>query len=290
MRFTNINIEGPDCSGKTTLYNKLHKKSLYKYNIHDRDTLSMYVHSVFYKRSDADFWYEKMIEEIKKLNSLYVIIVPSQQVLIKRIETRGDELQNSKTIILLRNIFHEAAIKLSNFPNVVFTELSDTTQICENVLEVMEKLNNSEGVELIKRFVMNTEEDEVYDLSFSETVDTHKIKLDILKDDSEGFYYREVLQSFIDNIQEEIDNNEDEDVKLSKKLIYTDIANISMIHLLYRKSKLNVYVILNSSNVITTLNKDFEFIKIASYKAAELLGINNDQININVNIRIAHKI
>ena len=36
MRFYNISIEGPDCSGKTTLYNNLHKQINFKYNIQDR--------------------------------------------------------------------------------------------------------------------------------------------------------------------------------------------------------------------------------------------------------------
>ena len=33
MRFININIEGPDCSGKTTLFNQIHKETNFKYNI-----------------------------------------------------------------------------------------------------------------------------------------------------------------------------------------------------------------------------------------------------------------
>ena len=40
MRFFNINIEGPDCSGKTTLYNRLHKETNFKYNIQDRSCMS----------------------------------------------------------------------------------------------------------------------------------------------------------------------------------------------------------------------------------------------------------
>ena len=32
MRFTNICLEGPDCSGKTTLFNNIHKETNYKYS------------------------------------------------------------------------------------------------------------------------------------------------------------------------------------------------------------------------------------------------------------------
>ena len=56
MRFTNICLEGPDCSGKTTMFNKLHELTSFKYNIQDRSCLSMLVYSIMYNRQDQEFW------------------------------------------------------------------------------------------------------------------------------------------------------------------------------------------------------------------------------------------
>ena len=58
MRFFNINIEGPDCSGKTTLYNRLHKKTNFKYNIQDRSCMSMFVYAKMYEREDTSLWFD----------------------------------------------------------------------------------------------------------------------------------------------------------------------------------------------------------------------------------------
>ncbi len=60
MRFKNINIEGPDCSGKTTLFNQIHKETNFKYNIQDRSCMSMYVYSKLYERDDSSFWFDKI--------------------------------------------------------------------------------------------------------------------------------------------------------------------------------------------------------------------------------------
>ena len=49
-----ITIEGPDLAGKTTLYNQLHRKTGYKWNIQDRSVLSMLCYSIFYNRGDDD--------------------------------------------------------------------------------------------------------------------------------------------------------------------------------------------------------------------------------------------
>ena len=67
MRFKNINIEGSDCSGKTTLFNQLHRETNFKYNIQDRSCMSMYVYSKLYERDDSSFWFDKILDDIKRL-------------------------------------------------------------------------------------------------------------------------------------------------------------------------------------------------------------------------------
>ena len=52
MRFPTqqLVLEGPDLSGKTTLYNMLHKATGYRWNIQDRSSLSMVVFAKLYNR------------------------------------------------------------------------------------------------------------------------------------------------------------------------------------------------------------------------------------------------
>ena len=44
-----IIIEGPDLAGKTTLYDKMHKISKYRWNIQDRSALSMLIYAKMYQ-------------------------------------------------------------------------------------------------------------------------------------------------------------------------------------------------------------------------------------------------
>ena len=75
MRRTPINqitLEGPDLSGKTSLYQKLHEKSGYCWNIQDRSSLSMIVYAPLYGRIDY-FHVESLKREISNLNNTKLI-------------------------------------------------------------------------------------------------------------------------------------------------------------------------------------------------------------------------
>ena len=64
MSYNPINyliIEGPDLSGKSTLYQNIHDMTDYKWNIQDRSALSMLVHAKLYGRPEFDY-----IEALKK--------------------------------------------------------------------------------------------------------------------------------------------------------------------------------------------------------------------------------
>jgi hypothetical protein len=63
-----------------------------------------------------------------------------------------------------------------------------------------------------------------------------------------------------------------------------------MIHVLFRNNRLNVSATLRSSNILTTLWADYEFLKIVACRAAEALGLDDYPITLSVNIRSAHKI
>ena len=292
LRFSNICIEGPDCSGKTTLYNKIHKSTKFKYNIQDRSYLSMYIHSKFYGREDASFWYEKLFDELKKLDTLYVLVVPKKSVLIRRINKRGDEFQDAKSVVIVRDMFYDIGkFRLSKLPNVVFSELEDTDLVCEEVLEKINILNTTNSADLIKGFVVNSNENEVVDIQCKEIIDKSNINYKVLNFDQEKEYYKKILKTFITSIEKTLyDENEDEQTHSSRRFVYTDNSCISMIHILFRNNRLNVSATLRSSNILTTLWADYEFLKIVACRAAEVLELEDYPIMLSVNIRSAHKV
>ena len=66
MIIDNIVLEGADCSGKTTLFEVLHKDTNYAYNIQDRSNLSMYIYANLYGRNNSNKWYKNFWKEINK--------------------------------------------------------------------------------------------------------------------------------------------------------------------------------------------------------------------------------
>ena len=84
-----IFLEGPDLSGKTTLYESIHKLSDYRWNIQDRSALSMLVHARYYER-DTFRHVEQLRSELFNLNNLTILLLPKWDVIIKRFSDRGD--------------------------------------------------------------------------------------------------------------------------------------------------------------------------------------------------------
>ena len=85
-------IEGPDLSGKSTLYRNLHKMSGFRWNIQDRSEVSMLCFSKFYKRGDEKNWRSALNDRLRDMNHRYVLLLPDIQLLKERYAARGDEI------------------------------------------------------------------------------------------------------------------------------------------------------------------------------------------------------
>ena len=85
-----IFIDGPDCSGKTTLFEMIHKASGYKWNIQDRSALSMLIHARYYGRNTFNH-VEQLTRELYNLNNQLIICLPDWSVIVKRFAKRGDD-------------------------------------------------------------------------------------------------------------------------------------------------------------------------------------------------------
>ena len=293
MRFFNINIEGPDCSGKTTLYSQLHKETNFKYNIQDRSCMSMLVYSKMYEREDASLWFNKILEDLKRLDTLYILLLPTEETILNRLEKRGDEFQDKDSILKVRSYFRNIAkMGFGSYPNVLVLEGDDLEANIKTSLEFIDALNEMPGQELIKSLVFNSGRNELIDVQCKEEVDRHHLDLTVLDFPQEKKYYEKIEFEFFNKIFREFTglNEHNQSQKHdSRRFIYTDDSCISMIHVLWRQNKLNISATLRSSNVSKTLWADYEFLKILSTKTAKEMSLPEDcVIDMVVNIRSAH--
>ena len=65
----------------------------------------MYVFACMYER-DTKFWYDKLMSDIKKLDTLYVVMLPPLEEVVKRIKKRGDDIQDENSIVKVWNAFN----------------------------------------------------------------------------------------------------------------------------------------------------------------------------------------
>lgn len=293
MRFFNINIEGPDCSGKTTLYNRLHKETNFKYNIQDRSCMSMFVYAKMYEREDASLWFNKILDDLKRLDTLYIVLLPSEGVVLDRLRVRGDDFQDEISVLDVRNHFKNISkMGFGFFPNVLVLEEDDLEKNVEATLTFINSLNDMPGQELIKSLVFNSGRNELIDVQCKEVVDRDNLDITVLDFPEEKEYYEKIEYEFFNKIFREFTglNSRGQPQKHdSRRFVYTDESCISMIHVLWRQNKLNVVATLRSSNVTKTLWADYEFLKILSVRTADEMSLPRDAlIDLTVNIRSAH--
>ena len=293
MRFFNINIEGPDCSGKTTLSRCLHEQTNFKYNIQDRSCMSMYVYSKLYQRENAEFWFDKVLDDLKRLNTLYVILLPSEETLLSRLKERGDEFQDEESILKIRSLFFSLAkCGFGHYPNVLVLEEDNLDKNIKLCLEFFDSLNSMPGQELIKSLVINSGRNELVDVQCKEKINTSNLDYTVLEFPQEKEYYEKIRSRISDKIFKEFTGLNEHNVPQkhdTRRVIYTGNSCISFIHALFRQGSLNISVTLRSSNVVKTLWADYEFLKILSVVISEEMNLEKDcQINLTVNIRSAH--
>ena len=294
MRFYNINIEGPDCSGKTTMFNRLHQETNFKYNIQDRSCMSMYVYSKLYERDDSSFWFDKILDDIKRLDTLYIVLLPSNSTVLERLRKRGDEFQDEESIINVKRLFYNLVkCGFGNFPNVLVLEnIEDLTQQVDMCLSFIEALNEMPSDELIKSIVINSGRNELVDVQCKEEVKIDSLDYTVLNFPQEKSYYEDITQKIEQKLFKEFAGLNDYNMPQkhdSRRFIYTGDSCISLIHALFRQNRLNVSVTMRSSNVIKTLWADCEFLKILSVKIADLMRLDESiPVDLTINIRSAH--
>jgi len=295
MNIDNIVLEGADCSGKTTLFETLHKDTNYTYNIQDRSNLSMYIYANLYGRNDSNKWYKNFWKEIKSFNTLYVILLPEDSVIISRIKSRGDDKQTPDSAVKINEEFRKLAkfYFRNMFPNILVIDIdkeTTTNNISDLVMQRLSILERTSPADMIRDVVFGSGKNELLDITTSELVFSNKTKVrpimwDVLDFPQEKEYYTGIRDKIITNVERVLMTNQKLD---SRRFIYADDSCISLIHTMYRNNIIDVNVTMRSSNVSKTLWADYEFLRILCLDIANAMQIQTSDIVLTLNIRSAH--
>lgn len=278
-----IFLEGPDLSGKTSLYENIHKNSNYRWNIQDRSALSMLIHAKLYGRNEFRH-VEQLRKELYDLNNITIILLPEWNEIARRFNLRGDPIQNITSLKKLYDLFSEAALELQNLPNVfVIRKIIDDESAMFMINNLLEYENPSTR-EIQQSCLIACEgkkDKEIVGLNFTiyDSGEFDDIDEGDLLYDKEVDYYEEIVNSLTTKIDKELagDNpyGRKESFK-SRRFIYNSETCISLAHFLLREDGLDCKFFLRSSNVKDTLYYDINFLKHLSsvvYKKLQVPGL-----------------
>jgi len=272
MRITPVNqitLEGPDLSGKTTLYQKIHEKSGYHWIIQDRSALSSVVYARLYGRNDY-FHVEALKQELSNLNNIIILLLPSWDIIAKRFQKRGDEIQNLVSLKKVYDLFSEAADEFENYPNVILikSEVDDNmvNYIVHQLRSHFERKPYHEYADFFKIAAASSDNLEKVGLNL-----THydngmfdDVSEEMLRYEKEKVYYDKIRRTLLRKIEDEIagcnEYNRPETYE-SRRFIYTDDSCLSLCHFMLRNEFLYGEFYLRSSNTKETLSYDMNFIK-----------------------------
>ena len=263
MLIKNVFIEGPDCSGKTTVINKIHKHTNYRYHMFDRSRMSKHIFSWLYNRTNKDIDSNLFNEERSDLSNLYIVLLPGIDVVEERFKSRGDEIHDLEGIRRVYQAFEDHVEYSGLFPNVIVIRESDSQWI--TALGAIENYRKKKEFNVIKHLVHTSLGKESTLVKTSEVGYMADLKKnnECMEFEKEREYYEQIekdfIQKFIDETSGNNEYNRKEQVD-SRRFIYTSDTCISSIHVLVRDNTIHVKAYMRSSNV-DQVEHDYNFIK-----------------------------
>ena len=273
-------LEGTDLSGKTTLYNNIHRNTGFEWNIQDRSALSMLCYARQYGRDPAR-WREQLKEEINNLNNRHIVLMPDEATILKRLAERGDEFQDARSIIALREIFEQEVAMISHYPNVLVVRTpmghQDLADHCVRwIRESVERTTKQLADDV--RAHAEAAGGETFRLNVDLNLGTgfHELNLTCLEVDEEREYYSRIRSGFSGKIIREVrginEYNRIQDER-SRRFIYAEDTCISFLHAMVRQHKLHMTATLRSSNVTKTFPHDLDFLYLLTQDAFREIGV-----------------
>ena len=272
LKINNVTIEGPDLSGKTTLYESLHKKTSYRWNIQDRSQLSMICYARQFCRGDnvVQLWRDRLDEFLYDLNNRLIVLLPSLSVINKRYEMRGDEIQDLDSLYSLYEIFTDEVKRIEGFPNVLVLRgdgTKDLTNTCFAWCASTENYEIERVSQEVIESVKNTPGQEISPLKFAVSFDDPASlcnDVEIMTHPDEEVYYANILHKVLKNIQDENAGKNEYSVAqgpmTTRRYIFTQDSCISLMHTMLRGGTMEMHVVCRSSEVVKTFPYDLRFL------------------------------
>jgi hypothetical protein len=263
----NVFIEGPDCSGKTTLIRDIHKESGYRWHLMDRSQISRMIFARMNGRN-IPFIEDHFKSELYNLNNLFVFLLPPWNEISRRFGIRGDEIHDIKSLRCVYENFQATTGRLIHYPNVMcFQDISKdkNTQQLKNKIISYEKTKISEISNKVIGFAAECPRNEATDLSFTIYDDGMFDEADakILDQKDELEYYRSILSGFLTKIENEkkgINEYHLPQENSSRRFVYVNESCISFIQAVVRDGVLDMHFVLRSTDVINKMKHDLNFL------------------------------
>lgn len=291
----NLFIEGPDCSGKTTLVNKIHRSTNYKWHIHDRSQVSRKIFAKMYNR-DLPYIDNDYHLEVTDLNNRFLFLLPDFNIVKSRFEKRGDDIhENISDIKKVYNAFLNTEGSLKGFPNVTF--LSGDPSLW-SLAEVIENLNRVELSSIddisgqVFQFVKNAR-NEAYPFQFI-LYDDGKFESatkDSLFHKPEAEYYDKIYNKLHEKISNELNGENEYGLKQdinSRRFVYTDDSCISFIQLAFRNGLMDFHAVIRSSDTENIFPYDLRFLYYLASTCYDRFNADGYTARLRFNLNSAH--
>ena len=290
-------LEGPDLSGKSSLYEYLHRETSFQWNIQDRSALSMLIYAQLYDR-DPFYYKQALQKEIYDLNNRMVLCLPTWSEIKRRFRMRGDEIQDENSLKRVYELFYAQFTTLTYLPNVISLTDSSVEKNTENVkgiVNAIENLKLNSIAHFVERFALSCPRNEATPITFQLYDDGEFDQKDshVLSVKEESAYYNQILTGFIQKIQDEFAGKNEYNLKqsiASRRFVYTDDSCISFIHAIYRDNLLDMHFVLRSTNVREKLKYDLNFLYYLTSMTFDTLGLqcHKDNVRMRFNLNSAH--
>ena len=294
-----IFIEGPDLSGKSSLYRSIHEKSKFKWNIDDRSTLSMCVYANQYDRDDF-YLRQNLSLELSNLNNHLVLLLPDLGVIHDRFLDRGDEFQDADSLVDLHHRFAKEFEKVCMLPNVhAFTSGTaeeQASKVIENLCEWEARTPRQIG-NLVNEFAKFSPNRECTTMQFHFYDDGtfEGVNDNIEFTPGEEVYYAKIRGKLIGKIEDELaglNSYMRKETKTSRRFVFAGDDCISFIQVLVRDGLMDVHSVFRSSDTQRKTATDIQLIHYLGREAAKILRLNTDdyRFRFRFNINSAHVI
>ena len=272
FRTEKLILEGPDLTGKTSLYQSLHKVTNFHWNIQDRSALSMVCYARQYGRDDTDLRRD-LYKELTNLNNRFVILMPPVEIILQRFHHRGDDAQNENSLKELYDIFTEEIENICRLPNVCLIRSAltqeETTRSILTWLKSVENCSSETVGEHVRMFVECADEDEhVLHLETTGEIQSN-YDTSIMSNPHEGNYYKKIERDFCNIIEKEIDGINEYNVPQgldSRRFYYASESCISSLHLKPRGEVLEFICGFRSTDAQKNATIDFQFLEYLVHK------------------------